>query len=224
MTPGEFLAAARVPETLAPQTFGLWRIERHHLASIPGLLPTARHALFAEIGAQSFTALRRVTLLQMHLTNHGEVVMEDTVRELRRHLPIWLAARGRILITGLGLGCVVRGLLASPRVELIDVVELDRDVLRVVGAEFERDPRVRLHLGDALTFGRRTSETWDFAWHDLWREPIDEPDGGLQLLHAHLIATYRHRVRQRQGAWMFPRLVKRRWPDPLLGARRRGAP
>jgi hypothetical protein len=52
-----------------------------------------------------------------------EVVMEDSPRELRRHLPIWMHAHGRVLVTGLGLGCVVRGLLASPHVEYIDVAK-----------------------------------------------------------------------------------------------------
>jgi spermidine synthase len=51
--------------------------------------------------------------------------MEDTLSELRRHTPIFMRAKGRLLVTGLGLG-VVRGLLAKPEVEHIDVVEIDR--------------------------------------------------------------------------------------------------
>jgi hypothetical protein len=37
------------------------------------------------------------------------------------------------------LGCVVRGLLSKPEVERIDVVEIDGDILRVVGKEFRGD-------------------------------------------------------------------------------------
>lgn len=137
----------------------------------------------------------------MHLES-GEVVMDDSRLELRRHLPIWLAAHGRVLITGLGLGCVVRGLLACAEVTHIDVIELDREILARVGAEFEGNPRVALHHGNALTCkmpGRR----WDFAWHDIWCE-----GNGLQVLHVKLIHRYRRRC-ARQGAWMLPRFIKR---------------
>lgn len=194
-----YLKAARCPPSLAPQSFGLWTIEHR---SRPAEEPAgAMFALFC--GGDRQTALRRLTEATMHL-EPGEVVMDDSLLELRRHLPIWLVARGRILITGLGLGCVVRGLLASPHVSHIDVIELDRDILERVGAEFVCNERVSLHLGNALTCkmpGRR----WDFAWHDIWCE-----GSGLQLLHVKLIARYRKRC-ARQGAWMLPRIVKRAW-------------
>jgi len=148
------------------------------------------------------TALCRVTEATMHL-GAGEVVMDDSVVELRRHLPIWLAAAGRVLITGLGLGCVVRGLLASPNVEHIDVIEIDRDILDRVGREFLGNDRVTLCHGNALTC-KMPGKSWDFAWHDIWCEGSD-----LQLLHLKLIARYRRRC-ERQGAWMLPRFIKRR--------------
>lgn len=194
---GVYLHAARCPPTLEPQTFGLWTIE--HRERPPG---EPAGAIFAALcGGDRQTVLSRVTEATMHLES-GEVVMDDSLMELRRHLPIWLAAHGRVLITGLGLGCVVRGLLASPAVERIDVIELDREILERVGGEFAGNERVRLHHGDALTCkmpGRR----WDFAWHDIWCE-----GDGLQLLHAKLIARFRSRC-GRQGAWMLPRFVKR---------------
>jgi hypothetical protein len=217
----DYLAAARVPAWLPPQAFGAWKIERHDLRDLRGITDTARHGLLAQTGWPTWTALRRLTLAQMHLDNAWDVVMEDSVAELRRHLPIWLAARGRVLVTGLGLGCVVRGLLASPDVRHVDVVEIDPDLLRVVGAEFAADPRVTLHLADAFRFARRCGRRrWDYAWHDLWRAPEDEADGGLHVLHARLLLLYEGRC-GRQGAWTFPRDVARIWPRPLLGARRR---
>jgi hypothetical protein len=36
--------------------------------------------------------------------------MNDFPQELKKHLDFVLRARGRVLVTGLGLGCVVRGL------------------------------------------------------------------------------------------------------------------
>lgn len=208
MSPADYLQAARVPATVAPQTFGLWTIERR----------LAKDSILGEldlVGADDYTLLRRMTDATLH--RGGEIVMEDSRRELSKHLPIWLAARGRVLKTGLGLGCVVRGLLANPAVEHVDVVEIDVGIVRVIGAEFAGDPRVTIHHADALTwdFGDRR---WDFAWHDIWTEGND----GLQALHAKLMKRFWPVVGDRQGAWQFPRQVLRALPMRLIGAPRTG--
>lgn len=196
-TADRLLCAARVPEALKPQGFGTWLIERYR---VPPELDW--------VGWPTITTLRRYTEATLHL--NGEVVMEDSRQELSRHLPIWLAARGRVLITGLGLGCVVRGLLALPAIEHIDVVELDRDILRVVGPEFEGNPRVSLRHGDALKVTWPRGTCWDYAWHDIWC-----PSGSkLHTLHAKLLCKYRLRVGY-QGAWMLPRVVKRSFSKML---------
>lgn len=195
MTPQDFMQAARVPETLKPQSFGdFWTIARRKVSDRE----------IGIVGWPTQTLLHKLTWASLHI-EPGEVVMEDSSRELRKHLPIWLAAKGRVLVTGLGLGCVVRGLLASPSVEHIDVVELDKDILRVVGEEFKGTRRVSLHHGDALKID--IPGDWDFAWHDLW------VDGShLQRLHAQLFLRYRDRAKH-QGAWAFPRHISRltRW-------------
>ena len=134
---------------------------------------------------------------------HPDVVMEDSRRELRRHLPILLAARGQVLITGLGMGCVLRGLLSLPEVESVDVVEIDGAILDLVAEEFARDPRVRIHHGDALTLKWCPDARWDYAWHDIWCE-----GPGLNGLHLQLLERFCNRC-PRQGAWTLPREAKR---------------
>lgn len=215
-TADRLIAACRVPHTVAPRTVGLWEIRRLDSAEIAH--PAARAFLTAQIGWPSYTVLARTTIATLE-RDLGEVVMEDSQRELRRHLPILLAARGRVLISGLGLGCVVRGLLSKPEVHHIDVVEIDPAILELVGDEFRRNPRVTLHLGDAETYEWPREWRWDFAWHDVWTEPDTEH---LDVLHARLLARFRDRV-DRQGAWQMDRRIKRRWPDALLGASRRRA-
>lgn len=220
LTPAEFLDAARVPETLQPQTFGLWTIERRGFEETILGEPIFNEwgNDYGAVGWPTFTLLRRVTLRSLH-RDLGEVVMEDTRRELSRHLPIWLAARGRVLVTGLGLGCVVRGLLANPEVTSIDVVEKDAGIVRVVWPEFGSDPRCRLIQGDARTV--EIAGSWDFAWHDLHD---DDDDPCLQTMHAMVIKRFGSRA-TKQGAWMLPRLLtafcSRDW---ILGGpkRRRG--
>ena len=143
--------------------------------------------------------------VNQHLHDAGdaifEIVMEDSRPELCRHLSIWKAARGRVLISGLGLGCVVRGLLTKPSVEHIDVVELDPWIIEVIGPEFAGDPRVTIHQGDALTFEWPADARWDFAWHDI---VANAKEVHLQKLHTELIVKFVDRVKL-QGAWNWPR-------------------
>lgn len=213
MRPLDYIEAARVPHSLGPQEFGSWRIQRI-AADMTMVEPNMTAMGPGLVGFPDYTLLRRTTGTTLHPA--WEVVMEDSARELRKHLPIWMAAHGRVLVTGLGLGCVVRGLLAKPEIEHVDVVEIDPDILRVVGAEFRESERVTLIEGDALRVGWPPDIRWHFAWHDLWIE-----NGGLQFLHAELLHRYRGRVRA-QGAWAFPRGVARLyatcWNWELIGA------
>lgn len=201
------LEAARVPDAVCPQTFGPWEITRVDVTTPDDHLA---------VGWSTQTRLHYQTWKTRTLgMRYGEIVMEDSWRELSRHLPIWRTARGRILVTGLGLGCVVRGLITKPDVEHIDVIEIDSAICAVVGAEFLTDPRVTIRHANALTVDVPARVTWDYAWHDLYTE---EGCGvpGLQVLHAELLLRYRKACRQ-QGAWAFPRMYKRVWPGGLLG-------
>lgn len=197
MTPEDFIGAARVPHTLKPQSFGPWKIERVSAA--------ASFLLMLKVGFSDYTLLRRISWATMHLGDAAqEVVMEDSIGELRKHLPIWLNARGSVLVTGLGLGCVVRGLLASQDVERITVIEIDKSILRVVGHEFIGNNRVELIHGDATKVNLR-GRNFDYAWHDLWTEGNEH----LQVLHARLIHRFARHC-PKQGAWQMPRFVKRK--------------
>lgn len=200
----KFILAARA-DHLEPREFGRWEIIRQDTSK-----PLDR----LRAGFLGITALCRWTQATIHLP-FGEVVMEDSVQELRKHLPIYFAARGRVLITGLGLGCVVRGLLSKPEVEHIDVVEIDGAIIDVIGAEFQNEARVAIHHHNALTFPT-AGQRWDCAWHDIWCERND----GLELLHAQMIHHYAD-VCGPQGAWAFPRWAGRLMGEHLLGAPKR---
>ncbi|HWY24417.1 MAG TPA: hypothetical protein VNX47_05825 [Nevskia sp.] len=200
----DYLRAMRCPVWVQPQTFGLWTIQRRRYD---------HEAFRLLVGHPYQTALCRLTDATM--LSGGATVMEDSTQELSRHLPILLAARGRVLVSGLGLGCVLRGLLANPAVRHVDVVEVDQEIIDAIWPEFAPDPRCMIHHGDALTCAWPPGTRWDFAWHDVWCEG----DGQLHLLHLKLITRYRAMAEQ-QGAWQLPRLVKRVSSLPLVGASR----
>jgi hypothetical protein len=124
----QIVAACRVPDSLEEQRKGLWEIRRFGWPDDFSGHPISNAVMkmkFREAGLEPFTgytALLRDTQATLH-RNFGDVVMEDTPREIKKHLPILMNAFGKVLVTGLGLGCVVRGLLSRPAVKQIDVVE-----------------------------------------------------------------------------------------------------
>lgn len=203
MTPNDLVLACRAGHVPAGP-FGFWSVA--HVAVPARATEILVSSGLAAFGTRDYTVLRRLTWGS--LLKAGEVVMEDTPYELRKHLPILLAAHGRVLITGLGLGCVVRGLLTRPEVDHIDVIEIDEALLTYIGWEFAKDPRVTLHHGDAETI--ELDGQWDFAWHDVWSEKES-----LQLIHTRLMVRWLHQC-QRQGAWELPRFAKRNIPKELL--------
>jgi len=187
----DFILAARCPSAIKPQTFGTWQIQR-----LPDRRrwPISRETIQAKFGFPTVTRLCKFSEATIH-QEVGDTVMKDGLVELRRHLPIWRHASGRVLITGLGLGCVVRGLLLKPEVEQIDVVEIDVQIIGIVGSTIT-DPRVRVHRGDALTLPWGKDDRWDYAWHDIFCSKH------LSLVqhHSKLVVRYWDQC-QVQGFW-----------------------
>jgi hypothetical protein len=218
--------ACRVPDEVREQKYGPWEIRRF---AVPTDLSTFTDAAIRMLmleaglaGYKHYTALLRSTLATLH-RNMGETVMEDSPRELRKHLPILMNARGRVLISGLGLGCVVRGLLSRPEVTRIDVIEIDPIVIDMIWPEFMMKGKCHLYIGDALTYDwaaeplEHGDHHWDFGWHDVWSETES-----LAVIHMKLMERYDTMI-DRQGAWEFPReckrIVKGMRPTYLGGAR-----
>jgi hypothetical protein len=139
----------------------------------------------------------------------GDCVMHDTPEELNKHLEFMLRAEGRVLITGLGLGCVVRGCLANPNVKCITVIEKSKDVINLVWPYMPEKRRLSLIHADALEWVRSTRRKFDCAWHDLFaNEDFEEPH--LQTMHMQLVCEMASKVKKIQGAWEFPRMFRRR--------------
>lgn len=216
MTRDDLVRACRLPEPVQQGSFGfggLWEVRRHTCGEKSSDLWDRIRVKLDIAPYTSWTVLHRWTEATLN-QSAGEPVMDDTPREIKRHMPILLRGHGRILVSGLGMGCVIRGLLAKSEVEHVDVVEIDRAILERFGPEFDGDPRVTLHHDDAEAIRWPARTRWDFAWHDVWS---DESAGGdpLDLIHVRLLARYES-MATRQGVWMLDRRVKQRCPIPLL--------
>ena len=152
------------------------------------------------------------------LSINGRLWMTDTDAEWRDHLDAVLRIRRpatrRVLVNGLGIGMVVQAALDCPHVERVDVVEIDPDVVALVGPHYAADPRVTIHEADAYTIKWPTGTRWDVAWHDLWEGISEDNLPGMGRLHR----RYGGRVGW-QGSWCKERILANRRRDRAHGWR-----
>jgi hypothetical protein len=102
------------------------------------------------------------------LVRNDEVIMSDTPAEMRDHSYAVYKARGSCLITGLGLGMVLKNILLKPEVTDVTVLELSQELIDLVGPHYASDPRVTIICTDALTWKAPKGKRWDWCWHDIW--------------------------------------------------------
>ena len=193
------LAAAKA-DAIPAGTSGLWSIQKLNQKMSTVIWRNKRPFV---VPPGSYTILRRMTESTLHMD--GEVVMEDTPIELVTHLQFMLRARGNVLVTGLGLGCVVRGLLANPNVTHITCIENSVDVLKLVAPHMPTD-RLEIVQADALEWTVQDKRPFDCAWHDLWtNQEAGEPH--LDVWHVKMMINCAGRVPV-QGAWNLDRRAK----------------
>lgn len=102
------------------------------------------------------------------LTRSGNIIMSNTPAEIDDLLPFLRVARGNILVTGLGLGVLLAGLIEKKEVKSILVLEKSADVIRLSAEAYRKRGRVRIIRADAFTWKVPAGMKFDFAWHDVW--------------------------------------------------------
>lgn len=95
------------------------------------------------------------------------LIMSDTPDEMRDHYEFVHKAMGQVLINGLGLGMALAAILKKPEVKGVTVIEIDPDVIALVGPAFAGE-RVAIIHADAFLFQPPKGERYNAVWHDIW--------------------------------------------------------
>lgn len=173
MDTGKFM---RLKVTVPEGERGPWKVERFTIGKREEETQRMR-AMFA--GGGRYVPRGTYT----RLTRNSQCIMSDTPDELHDHLEPFLQARGRCLVHGLGLGALLHGI--CNRAQHVTVVEIDPDVIALVGPHYEAMYQGRLTIinDDALTWKPPRNSHWDMVWHDIWDTICDDNLPDMKRLH-----------------------------------------
>jgi hypothetical protein len=123
------------------------------------------------------------------------VVMSDTPAEMRDHSYAVYKATGSVLINGLGIGMVLKNILAKPDVTDVTVIELEQDVIDLVAHHYQ-DPRLTIICADAYEWKPPKGKRYNMVWHDIWDAICSDNLKLMEKLHRKY-----GRICDWQGSW-----------------------
>lgn len=165
-----------IPNVSVPEgTCGVWRVEKTTITEEEARFANLRNSF--RPGART---CRPGTITK--LMRGGTLVMSDTWDEKRDHSYFVHAAKGSVLIHGLGLGMVLGAVLAKPDVTEVTVVEIAPEVIELVSHVYQ-DPRVTIINADCRMWKPPVGKRYDAVWHDIWDDICADNLDEMKSLH-----------------------------------------
>lgn len=125
----------------------------------------------------------------------GSVWMTDAEYECATNREIIRRAHGDVLIAGLGLGLILPPIICKRSVTSVTVVEMNADVIAVVGPYYLTSAKVIIAKGDIFKW--RTRRNFDVIYFDIFQ---NVPNSGDRPTIDHLKRRYREHLKP--GGWM----------------------
>lgn len=190
--------------TIPASRHGTWEIRKFRVGRNEAKLHQGKERLrsiviggpIRAVAAGAYTKLCETT----ETFNEG-IWMSDTPAECVDHLPPVKRATGDVLINGLGLGLVLKNVLAKREVTRVVVVEKSPDVIALVAPHFAKDRRLEVVEADAFEYEPR--ERFDVVWHDVWAHLDQDYLPEMERLKA------KYADAGWQGCWSEPDVIPR---------------
>jgi hypothetical protein len=186
---------------------GVWAVEKFTIS---------------EEEARFFNLRNRIQLLQgggdrpvvpgifTRLVRNGHVVMSDTPAEVEDLKDLEYNAKGHVLISGLGLGIAAEIAISCPDVTQVTVIEIDPDVVTLVGTHLctRYKKSLVVLLGDIFKWKSPKGVRYGAVWHDIWDNICTDNLSEMQKLRRKFC-----RRAGWQGFWAYNDHLraKRRW-------------
>ncbi len=114
-----------------------------------------------------------------------ECVMSDTPMEQRTNREVISRARGDVLVAGLGLGMILRPMIASSRVRSVTVVEKHSEVidLNMLAGFDVNHSKLCLINADIFKWHVPEQRMFDVIYFDIWNSTGQDNKPGMDALH-----------------------------------------
>lgn len=130
-----------------------------------------------------FTAGKYARLSHREETGaRGPTIMSDTWMERETNEPFVKAAKGNVLIAGLGIGMVLLDAQDDPDVWTITVVEKEQEVIDLVKPQLPLNSKVRIVCQDIFKY-KATDKTFDVIYFDIWDKISGDNYEEMKKLH-----------------------------------------
>lgn len=156
---------------------GVWEVSHFNVSEKDAKWSLMR-AMISSEGMRGYVPAGDYT----YLKRGGQTIMSNTPSEMNDFSHFTRIASGKILINGLGLGCVVKVLLSKQSVTDITVIEQSEDVIKLISPHF-KDERLKIVMSDAMTYTPPKNEKYDFVWHDIWDNICSDNLPSMAILH-----------------------------------------
>jgi spermidine synthase len=98
----------------------------------------------------------------------GELMMTDTLMEWETSYPFIEAARGNVLVAGLGLGMALVPVLQKQEVTSVTVVEKNQDVIDLVEKHLPNQDKLQALRADIFEWTPPAKVKFDTIYFDIW--------------------------------------------------------
>lgn len=154
-------------------------------------LPTKKHGT-AEITRDTPSALacamsrmrgmplseRPITMLHVN----DRLMMSDGDNERRTNASFVYSCHGDVLIAGLGIGLIIGPAIAKPEVTSITVVELNQDVIDLIGPHYQ-SPKLTIVHEDIRTWDPAKGQKFNVIYFDIWPDICTDNLEEIKKLH-----------------------------------------
>ena len=120
----------------------------------------------------------------------GRIMMADTLMEKRSNTKLIEISKGHVLLGGLGLGMVVWPLLAKkPALHSLTILEINPDVISLVGRHLPRDSRLEIIQADVFKWSpSKRLPKFNTIYFDIWPDICTSNVAEANKLHSRALS------------------------------------
>lgn len=154
-------------------------------------------------------AVKQGEYVQLFIKGHG-LMMSDTHMERKTNYDFVSSANGRVLIAGLGVGLIIKGIIDRKDITEIVVIEKYQDVIDLVLPKIKHK-KLKVINADIFEWKPEKGELFDSIYFDIWADICEDNLDEMKTLHKkYSRALNKSNSRSFMDSWMKGHLTRQK--------------